>query len=340
MGWRLVVRDARVNMSVLGNRTNYKPFLYPFAFEGYTKQKQMHWIPEEVQLREDIQDWNKKLTKEEKNLLTQLFRFFTTADVDVAKGYIQKFMPWFGGHPELAMMMSTFASLEAIHVEAYSLLLDTVGMPELEYSAFDKYKEMAAKHDYVANLTDTDTVQGKAKALAIYSAFTEGMQLFSSFAILLNFTRFGKMKGMGKIVTFSIKDESLHCEYMIKLFRQLIQENIHVWTDEFKKELYDVAREMVKLEDAFIDLVFEQDGVEGITSDEVKQYIRYIADRRLLQLGLKTEFKVKKNPLHWLDEMLNAPEHASFFETRVSEYQKGALKGDWSNVFKTKKGSA
>lgn len=313
-------------MSLTGVRSNYKPFKYPVFYEGYKTQAKMHWIPEEVPLHNDVSDWKTKLSDSEKNLLTQIFRFFTQADVDIAKGYLKHFIPVFGGNPEVAMMLSTFASMEAVHVDAYSLLLDTVGMPEVEYKAFSKYKEMADKHEFF-DIVNHDSPADIARALAIYSAFGEGLQLFSSFAILLNFTRFGKMKGMGQIVTWSILDESVHTKYMLELFRTFISENYDIWTDELRGKLYAACETMVALEDAFIDLAFEQGDVEGLEKDEVKTYIRYIADRRLLQLGLKTMFGVSKNPLPWLEEMLNAVEHANFFETRVTEYEKAPTKG-------------
>lgn len=319
-------------MSLLKKRSNYKPFQYPWAYEAYKTQSELHWLPTEVPMQNDIDDWKHKLNKQEKNLLTQIFRFFTQADCDVAKGYNDYYIPAFGGHPEVAMMLDTFASMEAIHIDAYALLLDSVGMPEAEYNAFSKYKEMADKHDFM-QLASKDNVAELIKTIAVYSGFGEGMQLFASFAILMNFPRFGKMKGMGQIVTWSIRDETLHCEAMLRLMRTLVQENPEEWTDELKKGIYEAARKMVELEDAFIDLAFELGGVEGLDKELVKCYIRYIADRRLLQMGLKTNFKVKENPLPWLEELLNNHEHASFFEARVTEYQKNAILGDWTQVW-------
>lgn len=321
---------------LLESRDYYKPFEYPWAFKAYQTQQKMHWLPEEVSLREDVDDW-RRMDEKEKHLLTQIFRFFTQADIDVASGYYKKFLPYFE-HPELKQMMGSFANMEGVHIEAYSLLLDTVGMPEVEYQAFHEYKEMQRKHDYLKSfnpaiglaLDDVDERDRQlAKALAVYSAFTEGLQLFSSFAILLNFQRFGKMKGMGKIVQWSIRDETLHVESMIQLFRTFIKENKHIWTDDFKKELYDIARAMVDMEFKFIELAFELGGVKGLKAKDVKEYVKYIADRRLLQLGLKTEFKVKVNPLDWLEEMLNVPEHTNFFENRSTSYAKAQATGKW-----------
>lgn len=320
-------------MSLLTRRDSYKPFKYPFCFEAYKKQSELHWLPSEVPMQNDIEDWKHKLTKQEKNLLTQIFRFFTTADINVAEGYNNYYIPAFGGNPEVAMMLNTFASFEAIHVDAYALLLDSVGMPEVEYQAFSKYKEMADKLTFMKSMSK-DSIADLIKTIAIYSGFGEGMQLFASFAILMNFPRFGKMKGMGQIVTWSIRDETIHCEAMLKLMKVLVQENPEVWTEDLKKDIYEAARHMVDLEDSFIDLAFELGGVEGLDKDLVKCYIRYIADRRLLQMGLKTNFKVKENPLLWLEELLNNHEHASFFEQRVTEYQKSAILGSWEIVWK------
>jgi ribonucleoside-diphosphate reductase beta chain len=141
------------------------------------------------------------------------------------------------------------------------------------------------------------------------------------------------MKGMGQIVTWSIVDETMHCESMTKLFRTYIEENKEIWNDELKGELYTVATRMVELEDKFIDLAFQMGDMQRLSSEDVKQYIRYIADRRLISLGLKGVFKVKKNPLPWVEEMVNSPVHGNFFENRVTDYAKGALSGTWDDVW-------
>tara|TARA_R100001509_G_C4869559_1_gene216205 strand:+ start:557 stop:1519 length:963 start_codon:yes stop_codon:yes gene_type:complete len=317
-------------MSLLSTRDYYKPFDNPWMFDYYTQQNQMHWFPEDVPLHNDVKDWQ-ELNDSEKNLLTQIFRLFTQSDVDVGSGYIDKYMRIFK-KPEARMMMTAFANMESIHQHAYSLLLDTVGMPETEYKAFAEYESMAEKHEYINNIkVTTKDKKSIAKALAVYSAFTEGLQLFSSFAILLNFPRFGKMKGMGQIITYSIRDESLHVEAMTKLFREFIKENIDLWDDNLKKEIYQSCRDMVDLEDQFLKLVFEQGDIEGLTQADMKKYIRYIADRRLLQLGLKPNYKVNNNPLLWLDDVLGV-EHQNFFEGRATSYMKAGLRGSPEKV--------
>ena len=177
------------------------------------------------------------------------------------------------------------------------------------------------------------TKENTARHIAVFSAFTEGMQLFSSFIMLLNFPRHGKMKGMGQIVTWSIVDETMHAESMIRLFKEYIKENPEIWNDELKSKIYTIAEKMVELEDKFIDLCYANGDMRELSASDVKQYIRYIADRRLIGLGMKGIFKVKRNPLPWVEEMINAPTHTNFFENRATDYAKGALSGTWDDVW-------
>jgi len=205
-------------------------------------------------------------------------------------------------------------------------------MPETEYSAFLKYQQMKDKYDYMQEF-GVETNRDIAMTLAMFGAFTEGLQLFASFAILMNFPRHNKMKGMGQIVTWSVRDESLHTASIIKLFRTFINENPEIWDEEFQRELYVACETVLNHEDAFIDLAFEMGSLEGLEAREVKQYIRYIADRRLSQLGLQPVYRVEANPLPWMEEMLNGVEHANFFENRSTEYSKAATQGDWEEAF-------
>lgn len=323
-------------MSVFDSRSYYKPFTYPQFYEKYAIHEKAHWLPEEVPLIEDIKDWNKRLTNEEKTFLTQVFRFFTQADVDVASAYSTEYLPVFV-LPEIRMMLLSFGAREAIHVQAYSHLIDTLGMPEATYQQFLDYKEMRDKHEYYINAqNDVPGTRDLCRKIAVFAAFTEGMQLFSSFIMLLNFARAengGKMKGMSQIVTWSILDETMHTLGMIDLFREIIKENPEVWDDELKGEIYQIARDMVDLEDKFIDLAFAGYPVANLTATDVKQYIRYIADRRLTMLGLKDNWGIEKNPLPWVEEMINAPIFTNFFEQRSTDYAKASLVGSWSDVF-------
>jgi ribonucleoside-diphosphate reductase beta chain len=284
-------------------------------------------------MAEDVKQWKKSLTQNEKTFLTNIFRFFTQGDIDVAGGYVKNYLPYFP-QPEVRMMLMGFAAREALHIAAYSHLIETLGLPEVTYSQFMEYQEMKDKHDYVLDISSKNgTIESTATHIAVFSAFTEGMQLFSSFIMLLNFPRHGLMKGMGQIVTWSIVDETMHAENMMKLFKEYVKENPEIWNDELKGKIYTIAEKMVELEDKFIDLAFSEGEMRDLKPEDVKTYIRYIADRRLIGLGMKGIFKVKRNPLPWVEEMINAPVHGNFFENRVTDYAKGALSGDWGDVW-------
>lgn len=313
------------------DRPYFKPFNYPWAYDYWLQHEQVHWLFSEVPLLEDMKEWNNKLTDIEKYILTQIFRFFTQSDLDVAGGYVKNYLPLFP-QPEIRMMLCGFAAREAIHIAAYAHLIESLGMPDTVYNEFLQYQAMADKHKYLEAFQRLDE-QNVAQQMAVFSAFTEGLQLFSSFIMLLNFPRHSKMKGMGQIITWSVVDESIHVEAMIKLFRTFIEEHRHIWKDDLKSQLYIIATKMVELEDQFIDLAFQLGPMEDLTNDDVKQYIRYICDRRLISMGLKGIYKVKKNPLPWVDEMINSPIHGNFFENRVTDYAKGALTGSWNEVW-------
>jgi ribonucleoside-diphosphate reductase beta chain len=314
---------------------------YPWAYEFWKRQQQTHWMGEEVPLGADIKDWGSdRVTDGERNLLTQIFRFFTQSDVEVGDNYLKRYIPIF--QPlELQMMMAAFSNMETVHIDAYALLLKTLGMPKAEFEAFRDYDAMRAKADYMHSF-GVGTVSDVARTLAMFGAFTEGMALFASFAMLLNFPRHNKMSGMGQIVSWSVRDESLHCEGIIKLY--------HAWNSEtgaataaVRDDIVDVAKTMVALEERFIDLAFGLGGIEGMTAADIKAYVHYIADWRLTQLALPPVFgyfaetpsgyrQLRPHPLPWLVEILNGVEHANFFEQRATEYSKAASRGSWDGA--------
>jgi ribonucleoside-diphosphate reductase beta chain len=322
---------TRRKLRLTDERNSFKPFNYPWAYDAWLKHEQSHWLHTEVPMLEDVKDWKNRLAENEKEFLTHIFRFFTQGDIDVAGGYVRNYLPHFP-QPEIRMMLSGFAAREALHIAAYSHLIETLGLPETTYNQFLEYEAMREKHNYFLSIAGQDQ-QTIAQQIAAFSAFTEGMQLFSSFIMLLNFPRHGKMRGMGQIVTWSIVDETMHAESMIKLFRTFIEENKDIWNDELKGQIYTIAERMVELEERFIDLAFSLGTMENLSADDVKHYIKYIADRRLISLGLKGVFKVKRNPLPWVEEMINAPTHTNFFENRATDYAKGALTGSWEDIW-------
>ena len=315
-------------MSLLESNTTYKPFKYPWAVTYATEHERIHWIEDELELQTDINHWKSdKLTANEKNHITQILRLFTQSDVAVGTNYLEYYIPKFKNN-EIRAMLTAFASREFIHQRAYALLNDTLGLPEEEFTAFLEYSEMADKVEFMSDI-DVHSLAGTGLAIA-RSVLNEGVSLFSAFAMLLNYQRQGKMPGMCTVVEWSVRDESQHAEGMAKLFRAFTEEHPRIVNDEFKRDIFDMFRMSVRLEDKVIDLAYELGDLEGLAATDVKQYIRYLADRRLIQLGLKPNWKVKNNPLPWMEELLGGSSLSNFFEKRVTDYNAQGLEGeDW-----------
>lgn len=325
-----------ISPSILTPRVGYKPFSHPQFYDYWQLQQRIHWLPQEVPLAEDIKDWAIKLTDAERSLLTHIFRFFTQSDIEVQDNYMTRLgtLPF---PTEVKMMLAAFANMETIHIDAYSLLIETIGMPEATYSQFMEYDELKAKHATYSQF-NTNSVEDVAKTLAMFGGFVEGVQLFASFAVLMNFPRFNKMKGMGQIVSWSVRDESLHCDGISDLFNVYCRET-GCLTKGLKGEIYDIAELVVNQEDKWADLAFGQGVVTGITPEDIKLYIRFLTDYRLRNLGLKSIFKTgRKHPLPWLQPLLSGPEHANFFEARATEYSKAATGGTWEGVWESMDG--
>lgn len=309
----------------------FKPFRYPWAYDMWKKHEQVHWMAEEVPLGEDVKDWATRLTSPEKNLLTQVFRLFTKSDEEVANNYMDNLSRVFKP-TEVRMMLSGFGAREALHIDAYSLLLETVGMPAAEYEAFAEYEAMKTKVDYWHGF-NVETPEDILRTLAMFGGFAEGVQVFASFAMLMNFPRNNKMKGMGQIVSWSVRDESLHCEGILRLFHEYARET-GALTPAIKNDIRDIGREVVRQEHKFIDLAFEQGGVEGMEPKDIKDYVEFIADWRCAQLGDLPLFgHHETNPLPWLQPLLSGVEHANFFEARATGYSRGASKGTYGEVW-------
>jgi glutaredoxin 3 len=312
----------------------FKPFQYPWAMQISEEHEKIHWGTWEAKLQDDVNQWKGNgLTDQERDFITQILRIFTQSDVAVGGNYCDIFIKEFKNN-EIRNMLLSFANREGTHQRAYALLNDTLGLAEKEYSAFLKFDQMREKIEF---MTEAPEGLGKTTHLAFElarSVCNEGMSLFSAFVMLLNFQRFGKMKGMCEIVEWSIRDESTHVEGMTKLFQEYCKEHPRVVTDKLKSYIYTNYEKAVELEDALVDLVFQGVELQGLTAQEVKTYVRYLADRRLLQLGLKPVFGQKNNPLKWLDWVVSGDDHSNFFESVVTQYSANGLVGewDWSNI--------
>jgi len=308
-------------------RHTFKPMPYQWAYDAWLQHEQSHWLHTELPFSDDVKDYKQKLTTDEREFLTKILRFFVLGDLDIGSGYHKHYIPVFKA-PEVTMMLSGFAAREALHVAAYAHLIETLGLPEATYNEFLHHQEMVNKHEYLSTIENASIPE---KITAI-SAMGEGVQLFGTFICLLNFARQGKLKSLGQIITWSIVDETQHAEGMIKLFREYVRENKAEWNDEVKSKIYTIAETMVKLEDDFIDLIFGITDMQGLTKEDVKKYIRYIADRRLISMGMKSIFNVRKNPLPWVEAMLGVS-HSNFFENKSTDYAKGATTGTWDDVW-------
>jgi ribonucleoside-diphosphate reductase beta chain len=307
----------------------YRPFKYPWAYQFWLRQQKVHWLADEVPMAQDVLDYN-RLDDRMKALVTNIFRMFVQADIDVHSNYHTIYQRIFKP-TEVSMMLSAFTNAETIHIQAYSHLLDTLGLPESEYHAFLNVEQMKAKHDFLHSF-DPQNPHEVALSLAGVSGFGEGLALFASFAVLLNFPRQNLLKGMGQMISWSVRDESLHCEGIMRLFHAYLAEN-DIDRERLDRDIIEIARYAVEIEDAFIDVAFAGGDVPGLTAAELKQYIRYMADLRLRQLGVAPIYGIERNPLPWVDAQAVGIEHANFFEQQATEYSKAATQGDWDGAF-------
>lgn len=220
-----------------------------------------------------------------------------------------------------------------IHTVAYAHLNDTLGIED--YDAFLTEPTAKAKIDRLLSIKDTKDKKEMARSLAVFSAFTEGVSLFSSFAILFNFSRFNKLKGVGQIISWSVLDESLHSEAGTWLFREFVKENPEVWDDELKKSIYDAARLTIEIEDNFIDNVFDGKVIEGIDSKDLKAFIRHRANVKLGEVMCKTNWKnIDQEALKrmaWFDTLSQGVSQQDFFAGRETLYSKGSI--SFENIF-------
>jgi ribonucleoside-diphosphate reductase beta chain len=270
----------------------------------------------------DINDWKLNLTDTDKNVIGSTLKGFTQSEVVIQDYWSNKVANWFK-KPEVQMMANTFAGFEAIHAAGYSYLEESLGLQN--YEAFLHEPTAKAKIDRLMD-TKGKTPREIALSLAVFSAFNEGVNLFSSFAVLMSFSQRNLLKGLGQIVSWSIRDESLHSEAGCWLFRELVKEYPEIWTDEFKKEIYDAARLTVDLEDAFIERAFEHGELPNLSMKDLKNYIRYRANTKLQDLGLKSNWKtVDKEALQrleWFNVLANGVEMQDFFAQKVTAYSK------------------
>lgn len=299
----------------------YKPLRYPQAEEYRLQSEDIHWIVKEVEMTKDLEDF-KSASIEEKEFIKNILSIFTQSDFNVAANYlplIQKIK-----NNEVRGMLTSFMAREFIHQEGYAHLNESLGFPDSYYTDFLKHQETLEKDSYMAEAVFESFGLKLAKGILL-----EGISLFGSFVMLKNFERVGKYLGTCTINEWSLRDESLHVEGNAWLFRTWCDENPREINDSFKKHIYTMAREIVELEKNFVEFAFGSYQPPMLNKEDVKDYIEYIADRRLLQLGLKPNFDRSVNPLPWMDELNNGSSLANFFEKRVTDYAVAGMDGDF-----------
>jgi len=310
-------------------RPHYKPFEYQTAFEFYKDQHRAHWLADEVPLSSDLNDWKLKLSESEKSLIGNILKSFAQTETYVNDYWATKVAVWFPKH-EIKAMACAFADFESIHAEAYARLNEELGLDDFE--AFMEDEEAKAKIDRLVELPG-DTLREKALSLAIFSAFTEGVNLFSSFAILMSFQLRNLMKGTGQIVEWSVRDESLHSKAGCWLFRTMLEEMPEL-KEGMESQIYNACDISVKLEFDFIDKAFEMGEIEGLNINQLKNFIKERANQKLIELGYNPLYNdIDPNLLksmEWFGHLTSGKTHQDFFAGRVTDYSKSTA--DWSDL--------
>jgi len=304
----------------------YKPMKYQWAEDYRQESEQMHWVTDEVDFNQDLVDFREKLTDNEREYVKSILSIFTQSDFAVGNYYLDYLLPKIKNN-EIRGMLSSFNNREWEHQRGYAQLNESLGLPESYYTDFLKHTATLDKWDFYTNNENTKSNFGHSIAKQV---LTEGIALFGAFIMLKNFERHGLLMGTCKINEWSLKDETLHVEGNAKLFKIWAYENPSEISNSFKKVIYDMTREVVKLECNFIDFAFNNNSLRDLGKEEVKQYIKYIANRRLIQLGLKEEYDIKENPLPWFDELTNGSSLQNFFEGKSADYDIAGLKGEYT----------
>jgi len=293
------------------------------------RHERSHWVWDEADMSQDVTQWKSGAVSEvRKEFIKMVLRLFTQADTNVCSSYAERLLPVFK-NADARMMLLSFASREVGHIKAYKLLNDTLGYDsEAFMSEFLNYKAMADKHSFMIEEANMRSNRGIAEYLA-KQVLMEGVSLFAPFAMLLNFSRHGILPGMVSVNQWSVIDESLHVEGLTELFKIFIEEHPSVINEEFKKNIYSTARTIVALEDEFIDLCYSIEDMSKMPKQDLKDYIRFVCDYRMQQLGFKSQFGIDKNPLPFIEEITGDGVFGNFFESTITAYSKNSLVGEW-----------
>lgn len=304
-------------------RQTYRPFEYPQFYEFYRNQQLVHWTKDEINLGQDVQDWNMHLTQNEKDVIGGILKGFTQMEILVGD-YWRKVAEWFP-KPEIAMMASAFSYFESIHMDNYAMINEQLQLDD--FSAFLYDTATKQKLDYFIERPEIKSKEEIAKSIAIFSAFAEGCLLFSSFAVLLSFQKENLMKGVGQIVSFSIRDENSHSEGGIYLFNKIIEEYPEI-KEQIKDDILEAANICYQLEEQFLNNLFKTGNIRTLTKEELLNFVKDRLNLKLQELGYEKIFEINKELLQnisWFGSLSSGREFGDFFATRVSEYSQNKI---------------
>jgi ribonucleoside-diphosphate reductase beta chain len=319
-------------MSLFKERIAYKPFEYPeYYTEGWLKQAQAFWLHTEIPMSGDVKDWNEKLTDKEKNLVGNILLGFAQTECAVSDYWTQKVVGWFPKH-EIQQMAMMFGSQETIHAVAYSYLNETLGLEDFE--AFLHEPATAERFDNLVAYEGNDPV-GIGKSLAIFSAFAEGVSLYSAFAVLYSFQLRNLLKGIGQQMKWSVRDESLHSRMGCKLFNHMCDE-IPTLRDKCEEDVLLAANTMVALEEKYIDKMFEMGDIENLKAYDLKQFVRKRTNEKIQELGYQGNVyydSAAADNLDWFYHLTGGVTHTDFFAMRPTDYSKANEGEDFEDIW-------
>jgi len=330
-------------MALFKERIEYKPFEYPeYYTEGWLKQAQAFWLHTEISMQGDLKDWNENLSEEEKNLVGNILLGFAQTECAVSDYWTTMVTKWFPKH-EIKQMAMMFGSQETIHATAYSYLNESLGLEDFE--AFLHEPAIAEKFEFLtatsADWTHTDLQTNPdarkevARSLAIFSAFAEGVSLYSSFAVLYSFQMRNLLKGIGQQMKWSVRDESLHSKMGCQLFREMCNEYPELF-EEVKDDVHEAAKHMIEMEHNFIDMIFEKGDLENLKSTDLKEFISKRGNEKLKELGYEPTFEFndkKASNLDWFYHLTGGHTMTDFFAIRSTDYSKAGEGEDFSDMW-------
>jgi ribonucleoside-diphosphate reductase beta chain len=316
--------------NITQKRVAYMPFEYQWAADYWFEQSNARWMHHTISMTQDIKDWEENLSVKEKSVISNILKGFAQTELEVEDYWSTYVTRWFP-KPEVKAMAIAFANAETIHARAYAYLNETLNLTDFE--AFMKDETTMKKLEALTEVDPLDeSIANIARSIAIFSACAEGIQLFSSFAVMLSFRLTNRMKGISQQMIYSIKDESMHSEAGCKLFRTLIEENPHVMTASFKASIYEGINLALENEFDYIDKIFELGDLEHITKEQLKNFMYERANRKLVELGLQAPYTINEDLLtemNWFYGIISGQMNGDFFDLHQTDYSEP--NEDWND---------